>query len=123
VYLFGYGLRSACAGLPAFSGGPTPSVAVTLSLALVVLACIPALYVGSYCGVLVALFGWFMGLFSTYVYDKDVNKHTQQVMARIAWQVGRFRRCLFWDFVLLFVAYVVGPVRDFKCFFVAKVWG
>ncbi len=57
-----------------------------------------------------------VGLFSTYVYEKDVNKHTQQVRARIAWQVGRFRRCLVLCFELLFVAYAVGPVSDFKCF-------
>ena len=75
--LFMCGLGSNCARLPDFSGGATPSVAVTLLLASVVQACVSGVSLGSYSRVLIALFGWFVGLFSTYVRGRDVSKHTQ----------------------------------------------
>ena len=55
-----------------------------------------------------------VGFVSTYVYEKDVKRHAQQVRARIAWHVGNFRGFLCLGFIFLFVSYVVGPVRDFK---------
>ena len=87
-----------------FSGGPTPSVAVSPVLALGVRGCIPVVCMGSYCGVSFALVGCLVGLVSTYVYEKDVNRHAQHVRARIAWQVGRFWMSLCLGFILLFVA-------------------
>ena len=85
-------------------------------LASAVLSCVSVAFVGSYSGDLIAVFGWFVGLFSTYVQERDVNKHTQQVRARIAWYVGNFRRGFILDFPLFSVAYIVCPVRDCKCF-------
>jgi hypothetical protein len=60
--------------------------------------CVPVGCMGSYCGVLFALFGCLVGLVSTYLYDKDVNRHAQQVMTRIAWQVGSFLGSFFSGF-------------------------
>ena len=114
-------LRSGRARLPIISGSATPGFSVSL-LASEVMSCGSIVSVGSYSGVLIVVFGWFVGLFSTYVHERDVNRHTQQVRARIAWHVGNFRRGLVLYFPLVIFAYVVCPVRDFK-FFVAKVWG
>ncbi len=74
--LFISDLRSACARLPVLSGGATPGVSVSLLLASEVLARVSFVYVGSYGGILFALFGWLVLLFSTYVRERDVNKHT-----------------------------------------------
>ena len=78
-------LRSACARLLVISGSATPGSSVSL-LASAVLSCVFVAYVGSYSGNLIVVFGWFVGLFSTYVQERDVNKHTQHVRARIAWE-------------------------------------
>ena len=75
-------------------------------LASVVLSCVNVVSVGSFSGVLIALFGCLVGLLSTYVHEIDVSMHTQQVSARIAWQIGNFLWGLLLDFLLLFVAKV-----------------
>ncbi len=90
-----------CARLVDVSIGAYLGVAVPVVLASVVLACVTVVSVISFNGVVSVLFGFLAGEFSTCVYDKDVNKHAQQVRARIAWQVGNFRRCLFLVFILL----------------------
>ena len=90
MYLFISDLRSACARLSVFSGGATPGVSDSFLLASEVLACVSFVSVGSYGGVLFALFGWLVGLFSTHVRERDVNKHTQQARAVIARQAGIF---------------------------------
>ena len=104
VCFFGCGNRSARVRPSDFSGGPTPSVVVSHVSTSGVRGCIPVVCTGSYCGVSFALVGCLVGLVSMYVYEKDVNRHAQQVKARIAWQVGRFRRSLCLGFILLFVA-------------------
>ena len=78
-------LRSGCARLPIISGSATPGFSVSL-LASEVLSCGSIVFVRPYSGVLIDVFGWFVGLFSTYVQERDVNKHTQHVRARIAWE-------------------------------------
>jgi hypothetical protein len=97
------------------SGGSSPFVAFSPVLDPMVRFCVPEGYLGSYCGVLFALFGCFVGLVSTYSYEKDVNRHAQQVRTRISWQIGSFLGFLWLDFNLLLCSYVVVPVRDFKC--------
>ena len=82
--LFGCGLHSTRARPSDFSGGQTPCVDVAIVLAPVVQACILIVCAGSLCGLLGALVGWLMGLFSTYVYEKDVYMHMHQVRAQIA---------------------------------------
>ena len=95
-----------CARFPVFSEGASSSVAVPVMLASVVISCVTIVSVGSFSGVLIALFGCLVGLFITYVHEIDVNKHTQQVKARIAWQVENFLWAMLLDFLLLFVAKV-----------------
>ena len=108
-------LRSACARLLVISGSATPGVSVSL-LGSEVLSCVFVVFVRSYSGVSIVLFGLFVGLFSTYVHERDVSRHAQQIRARIAWYVGNFGRGLLLYFPLFIFAYVVCPVRDFKCF-------
>jgi hypothetical protein len=78
-------------------------------LASEVLSCVSIVSLGSYSGVLIVVFGWFVGLFSTYVHERDVNRHTQQVRARIAWHVGKFRRGLSLYFPLFFLHMLSAP--------------
>ncbi len=75
--LFDGDLRSACARFPVFSRVATPGVAVSLLLASEVRAFVSVVSVGSNGGVLFALFAWLVGLFSTYVHERDVSRHTQ----------------------------------------------
>ena len=98
-----------------FPGDPSPFVPVTPVSVPIVQFCVPVGRKGSFCGVLFALVGWLVGLVSTYSYERDVNRHAQQVRARITWQVGSFLGCLCLGFILLLCSYVVVPVRGFKC--------
>jgi len=102
--LFVCDLRSARARLPIFSRGAPSVGSITPLLASGVLTCVSFVSMGSYGGVLFALFGWSVGLLSTCARDRDVKMHRQQVRALIARQVGNFLMGLRLGFLLFCVA-------------------
>ena len=88
MFLFSVGLRLACPSVPVFPRFPAPGVAASFMLFSRVMGFLSVVFVGSVVGILFEIFGWLVMLFRTCVLERDVSKHTQQVRARSARQIG-----------------------------------